>query len=67
MIQNKKHKILFKFATRSRVEVLFEDEKGKSIIMLVDDIIHQDIAFSGIYNYPLNDFHHKYMKKLTIK
>jgi S1-C subfamily serine protease len=42
--------------------IKFEEEKGKSVIMLIKDIIDQDILFSKIYNYPLNEFHKKYVK-----
>jgi S1-C subfamily serine protease len=45
--------------------IKFEEEKGKSVIMLITDIIEQDILFSKIYNYPLNEFHKMYNKSIN--
>jgi S1-C subfamily serine protease len=47
--------------------IKIESDNGKYIILSIEDVIKEDLLFSKIYNYPLSDFHHKYMKKLKIK
>ena len=42
--------------------IKIESDKGRSIIMLVEDLIGQDILFSNQYGYSLSDFHKKYIK-----
>lgn len=46
--------------------IKFETENERSIILSIEDIISQDILFSEIYKYPLNDFHVKYTKKINV-
>ena len=45
-----------------KLYIKIESDKGKSIIMLIDDLIEQDILFSNQYGYSLNEFHKKYIK-----
>jgi serine protease Do len=42
--------------------IRFDTSNYNSYIISVDEIIKQDLIFSKIYNYPLNDFHKKYNK-----
>jgi serine protease Do len=46
--------------------IKIETNHGKSTIMSVEDIIKQDLLFSGIYKYQLNEFHENYLKKLKL-
>ena len=46
--------------------IKIEKDNGISVILRIDDIISQDLLLSKIYNYPLNEFHHKYMKNKNI-
>ena len=43
--------------------IKFEEKDGKSIIMLLEDLIKEDLIFSKKYNYPLNEFHKKVLNK----
>jgi hypothetical protein len=42
--------------------IKLESDNGKFVILSIDDIIKEDILFSNIYKYPLNEFHEKYLK-----
>lgn len=42
-----------------KIYIRLEEEKGKSILMLKDDLIEQDIIFSKIYRYELSNYHTK--------
>jgi S1-C subfamily serine protease len=46
--------------------IKLEDNKNKYIILSIEDIIKEDMVFSNIYKYPLNDFHNKHIKNLDI-
>jgi len=46
--------------------IKIESERENSIILSIEDIVEQDILFSEIYKYPLNEFHKKYMKKINV-
>ena len=46
--------------------IKIESERENSIILSIEDIVAQDILFSEIYKYPLNEFHKKYMKKINV-
>jgi len=43
--------------------IKIENESGKTMIMKVDEILNEDEKLSKIYNYPLSDFHKKYLQK----
>jgi S1-C subfamily serine protease len=43
--------------------IKIENNEEKSVIMSIMEFIEQDILFSQIYKYPLNEFHEKYLKK----
>ena len=47
--------------------IKLESDTGKYVILSIEEIIKEDLLFSQIYNYPLDDFHKKYIKKLKIK
>jgi S1-C subfamily serine protease len=44
--------------------IKIEEENGKSILILLKDILKEDISLSELYKYPLSNFHKKYIKKL---
>lgn len=46
--------------------IKIESENEKSIMLSIEDIIAQDVLFSEIYKYELNDFHKKYIKKINV-
>ena len=45
--------------------VILEEKEGTSVIISVEDIIKQDVIFSQIYKYPLNEFHKKFAKLVS--
>jgi len=47
--------------------IKLETEDGKYVILSIEEVIKEDLLFSQIYKYPLDDFHMKYIKKFKIK
>jgi serine protease Do len=47
----------------SKEYIKIEGINDKSMLLSISDIIQQDLIFSNIYHYPLNDFHEKYLHK----
>lgn len=47
--------------------VKIENDIGKIIMIPLNEILEEDLIFSKLYNYPLNGFHKKYMKKINDK
>jgi len=43
--------------------IKIENNSGKSLLMPLQEMIDQDLIFSEIYKYPLNDIHKKYESK----
>lgn len=40
--------------------IKISNDKNRSVLLSIDEIIEQDLIFSNIYKYPLNIFHEKY-------
>jgi hypothetical protein len=45
--------------------IKIEEENGKSILILLKDILNEDISLSELYKYPFSNFHKKYIKNIN--
>jgi S1-C subfamily serine protease len=47
--------------------IKIETNEGKFMLNTIEKCVEEDINYSKIYKYPLNEFHSKYLKKYNIK
>jgi len=47
--------------------IKIETSEGKFILNPINKCVEEDINYSNIYKYPLNEFHNKYIKKYGLK